>query len=121
MLNTHYAGMVHAEAFNSDGKTHISTARRTRRSLSASASPTTGPKTVTYTLKQLSRYSTWRDVKLAIIFFIGRKNASSEAIKRIKDTVEGDPQFRAWLPGNRRASLPVPGAGRPGLEMTDIW
>ena len=36
-------------------------------------------------------------MKLAIIFFVDRKDASA-AVKRIRDTVEGNAQFRAWLP-----------------------
>ena len=97
MLNTHYAGLVHAEAFNSDGKTDILIREEDKNVFIGECKFYDGPKTVTDTLKQIFGYTTWRDVKLAIIFFVDRKNAS-EAIKRIRDTVEGNAQFRAWLP-----------------------
>jgi hypothetical protein len=97
MLNTHYAGKVFAEAFNGDGKTDILIREEDRNVFIGECKFYEGPKTVQDTVDQIFGYATWRDVRLAIIFFVDRVNFT-EAIKRIKDTLGERPQFRGWVP-----------------------
>ena len=59
---------MHAEAFNSDGKTDILIREEDKNVFIGECKFYDGPKTVTDTLKQICGYTTWRDVKLAIIF-----------------------------------------------------
>jgi hypothetical protein len=96
MLNTHYEGKVFAEAFNGDGKTDILIREEDKNLFIGECKFYDGPQTVTETLDQIFGYATWRDVKLAIVFFVDRVNFT-EALKRIKDTVQASPQFRAVI------------------------
>jgi hypothetical protein len=97
MLNTHYAGKVMAEAFNGDGKTDILIREGDKNVFIGECKFYEGPETVNETLKQVFGYVTWRDVKLAMIFFVDRVSFT-QAIARIHETVAASPQFRAWTP-----------------------
>lgn len=96
MLNTHYAGKVTAEAFNGAGKTDILIREHDKNVFIGECKFYGGPKTVTETIEQLFGYATWRDVKLAIIFFVQRTGFTA-ALTRIRDTVAESAQFRRWL------------------------
>jgi hypothetical protein len=117
MLNTHYAGKVLAEAFNGDGKTDILIRENDRNVFIGECKFYAGPKSVTDTLRQIFGYATWRDVKLAIVFFVDRAGFTA-ACERIKATVARDDQFRSWLPSPNedetefRAQMVWPGDDR---------
>lgn len=96
MLNTHYAGKVTAEAFNGAGKTDILIREQDKNVFIGECKFYGGPKAVTETVEQLFGYATWRDVKLAIIFFVQRTDFTA-AVTRIRDTVAESTQFRRWL------------------------
>jgi hypothetical protein len=97
MLNTHYAGRVMAEAFNGDGKTDILIREEDKNVFIGECKFYGGPETVNATLDQIFGYATWRDVKLAMIFFVDRLSFT-QAIERIRATVGASPQWRAWIP-----------------------
>jgi hypothetical protein len=97
MLNTHYAGKVLAEAFNGDGKTDILIREDDRNVFIGECKFYGGPKTVIDTLAQIFGYATWRDVRLAMIFFVDRVSFT-DAVEKIRETVEASEQFRRWLP-----------------------
>lgn len=96
MLNTHYAGKVYAEAFNGDGKTDILIRDGDRNVFIGECKFYEGPQSVTETLDQIFGYATLRDVKLAIVFFVDRIGFT-EAVERIRQTVEQSEQFKRWL------------------------
>ena len=114
MLNTHYSGKVFAEAFNGDGDTDILIRVEDRNLFIGECKFYAGPQSVTDTLAQIFGYATWRDVKLAMIFFVNRVNFS-EAVARIRQTVEQATEFRSWLPTDNaqetefRAQMAWPG------------
>lgn len=114
MLNTHYSGKVYAEAFNGDGKTDILIREADRNVFIGECKFYDGPQTVSDTLDQIFGYATWRDVKLAMIFFVDRDSFAG-AVRRIRETVEQNEQFRAWVPINEepetefRAQMVWPG------------
>ena len=119
MLNTHYAGMVHAEAFNSDGKTDILIREEDKNVFIGECKFYDGPKTVTDTLKQIFGYTTWRD---------GSSRSYSSSIERTHPRRSSGSGTRSrGTPssghGCRSPTSPSPssGLGWPGLEMTDIW
>ena len=95
MLNTHYEG-VYAEAFNGEGKTDILIRSENKNLFIAECKFYAGPSSVTRTMDQLFSYTTWRDVKLAIVLF-GQRADFSAAVSRAKDTLGEHPRFRAWL------------------------
>ncbi len=97
MLNTHYAGKVMAEAFNGDGKTDILIREEDKNLFIGECKFYEGPETVNETLDQIFGYATWRDVRLAIIFFVDRVSFT-QALERIRATVGASLQFRAWIP-----------------------
>lgn len=70
MLNTHYEGQGQAEAFNKSGKTDILVRVEDRNIFIAECKVWKGPKSAVAALEQLFGYTTWRDTKLALIFFV---------------------------------------------------
>jgi len=96
MLNTHYAGKVLAEAFNGDGKTDILIREEDKNVFIGECKFYRGPANVTETLAQIFGYATWRDVKLAIIFFVDRESFT-DAVERIRETVGHNEQFDSWM------------------------
>ena len=96
MLNTQYTGKAMAEAFNGDGKTDILIRDEDKNVFIGECKFYEGPETVNETLDQIFGYATWRDVKLAMIFFIDRVSFT-QAIGRIRETVGASAQFRAWI------------------------
>jgi hypothetical protein len=113
MLNTHYTSDVYAEAFNSDGKTDILIrAENDLNVFIAECKFWSGPEGMTKTISQLWKYVTWRDVKLAIILFVDRKNMTA-AVRSAKETLGENERWRAWLSaaeeGEFRAQMALPG------------
>jgi hypothetical protein len=117
MLNTHYAGKVYAEAFNSKGKTDILIREEDRNVFIGECKFYGGPESVTKTMNQIFGYATWRDVKLAIVFFVDRESFTT-AFERIKTTVGESEPFRFWsrMPSDQetefRALMAWPGDDR---------
>jgi len=97
MLNTHYEGQAMAEAFNADGDTDILIRVQDKNVFIGECKFYEGPQSVIDTVDQLFGYTTWRDVKLAIIFFVSRRDFT-QAIERTRSAVSGHAQFRGWIP-----------------------
>ena len=79
-LNSHFEGLAKGEAFRGDGKTDISIEFENRAAFVGECKLWSGPKKVIPTLNQLLSYTTWRDVKVALIFF-NKKNANFSGIR----------------------------------------
>jgi hypothetical protein len=97
MLNTHYEGKVHAEAFNAHGKTDILIRSDDDKNVFIGECKFySGPASVTDAIDQLFGYATWRDVKLAIVLFIERVGFT-DAVRKARLALEAHPQWRQPL------------------------
>lgn len=114
MLNSHYAGRAHAEAFNAGGKTDLLLREADRNLFIGECKMWDGPKVLTDTVDQLFDYTTWRDVKLAIIMFVDRRDFTA-VIASARRALDAHPQFvaRLSMPDNQesefRAQMSWPG------------
>lgn len=73
-LNAHYKGDATGETFRNKGKTDICIEHDNRAAFVAECKIWTGQKEVSEAIKQLDRYLTWRDCKVALIYFVRRKD-----------------------------------------------
>jgi hypothetical protein len=96
ILNTHYAGQAHAEAFNFTGKTDILVRLQDRNVFIAECLIWGGPKSLTAKLDQLLGYATWHDTKLALIAFVGRRDLTA-VIHSGRDVLSNHAQHVSWL------------------------
>ena len=100
MLNTHYEGDGQAEAFNKSGKTDILIRVEDRNIFIAECKRWAGEKAAIDALDQLLGYATWRDSKLALIFFVDRKDIAA-VVEKAKAVLAAHPSFERWLdPGD---------------------
>lgn len=96
MLNTHYEGAVFAEAFNASGKTDLLVRHEGRNLYVAECKVWSGAKAFSDSIDQLFRYSTWEDVKLALIVFV-RSRGLTEVIAKSRMALAAHPGFRAFV------------------------
>jgi predicted type IV restriction endonuclease len=96
MLNTHYAGEVHAEAFNGAGKTDILIRSEDRNVFICECKVWEGAESLIRTVAQLFSYATWRDVRLCIVLFVERRDFTV-AVRRAREALGAHERFRAWL------------------------
>lgn len=73
-LNGLYVGSANGEAFRKNGKTDICIEEKNRAAFVAECKMWTGEKQVAEALVQLDGYTTWRDCKTALIYFVRRKD-----------------------------------------------
>lgn len=73
-LNGLFLGKANGEAFRKDGKTDICIEAENRSAFIAECKMWTGEKTVVDAFAQLDSYSTWRDCKTALIYFVNRQD-----------------------------------------------
>ena len=104
MLNTHYEGGGQAEAFNKSGKTDILIRVDDRNIFIAECKRWSGEKAAEEALEQLVGYTTWRDGKLALIFFVDRKDIAA-VVGKAKAVLEGHPAVAAWLDSEDEGEL----------------
>ena len=76
-LNSHYEGRAYAEAFNRSGRTDILIRIHDRNAFIGECKKWGGAKRFNEALDQLFGYTTWRDSRLALIFYVKEKNPSS--------------------------------------------
>jgi len=120
MLNTHYEGQTHAEAFNKQGKTDILIRVGGNTLFIAECKWWSGPKALGDALDQIYSYSTWRDSRLALIVFVPNRDFT-RVVEVARKTVEERPEFVAWMPldteaGEMRCRVEWP--DDPGREAT---
>ena len=73
-LNGLFLGKANGEAFRKDGKTDICIEAEDRTAFIAECKMWTGEGEVHKAFDQLDSYSTWRDCKAALIYFVDRKD-----------------------------------------------
>lgn len=95
MLNTHYDGRAHAEAFNVSGKTDILIRHDGRNLFICECKFWEGAEGFTGTIDQLFGYTGWRDTKLAIVMFVREKGLTA-VLKKARAALESHPQFFGW-------------------------
>jgi hypothetical protein len=77
-LNGHYGGRATGETFNSRGKSDILIREGDKNIFIAEIKFWDGPRSITNALRQLlTRYTTWRDSKIALIVLNRRRNFSA--------------------------------------------
>jgi hypothetical protein len=95
MLNTHYEGGATGETFNAEGKTDILIRVEDRTVFIGECKWWSGPAAVGEALDQLFSYTTWRDTKLSLMFFVDRKDPMA-VIAKAKEALEGHDLFIEW-------------------------
>ena len=73
-LNAWFDGRATGEAFRHKGKTDICIEEKNRAAFVAECKMWTGEKHIAAALSQLDGYTTWRDCKVALIYFVRRKD-----------------------------------------------
>lgn len=92
MLNSHFEGNTHAEAFNKRGKTDLLIAFQQDNLFIAEFKWWSGPKGMSDALDQLYGYSTWRDSRLALIFFVDAADFTA-IVEKARGHMEGRAEF----------------------------
>lgn len=103
-LNSHYTGETHAEAFNRNGKTDILIRVADRNVFIAECKWWKGPQSLSEALAQLFGYATWRDTRVALIFYVRSKEVSA-IIEKARETLAGHPSFLRWAESDDEAEL----------------
>lgn len=91
-LNGQYQGSATGETFNFEGKTDILVREGNRNLFIAECKFWRGAKTLTETIDQLLRYTSWRDTKTAILVF-NRTRDLTKVLEQISSTVGEHPNF----------------------------
>ena len=92
-LNGQYQGQATGETFNRVGKTDILVRVGGRNIFIAECKFWDGAKSLTDAIDQLLSYTTWRDVKTALIVF-NRGTAMTTVVKSARMAVEAHPNYR---------------------------
>lgn len=103
-LNTHYRGATYAEAFNKDGKTDILIRVHNRNAFIGECKWWSGSKALEEALVQLFGYTTWRDSRVALIFFVPTKEIT-KTIESAREAFEQRGEFIEWLPNGEEGEL----------------
>jgi len=94
-LNTHYVGATYAEAFNRSGKTDILIRVHDLNAFIGECKWWHGPKAAQDALDQLFGYMTWRDSRVALIFYVKAKEITP-VLDKARAEFEGRDEFITW-------------------------
>ena len=86
-MNATYKGDATGETFRNKGKTDICIERENRAAFVAECKMWSGEKKVGEAIVQLDSYLTWRDCKVALIYFVRKKNFFN-VLDRAKETLK---------------------------------
>jgi hypothetical protein len=103
-LNTHYISATYAEAFNREGKTDILIRIFNENAFIGECKWWEGPKALEEALGQLFGYTTWRDSRVALIFYVQAKEVTDIVVKA-KETLEARDEFIEWNGKEREGEL----------------
>jgi len=92
-LNATYKGMATGETFREAGKTDICIETESRAAFIAECKMWTGQKKVEEAVKQLDSYTTWRDCKTALIYFV-RNQDFLKTVDAAKEAINALPMIR---------------------------
>jgi hypothetical protein len=102
MLNSHFVGGATGETFNAKGKIDVLIRHDDNNVFICECKRWSGPKAVTEALDQLFSYTTWRDSRLALLFFVDSKDPTA-VVAKARERLEGSQQFIEWRDsGNQR-------------------
>jgi hypothetical protein len=104
MLNTHYVGQAYAEAFNGQGKTDLLIRVEDRNLFVGECLMWVGPTKLIEKLEQLFGYSTWDDVRLALVVFVTVRELS-RVLDAGRVALEAHESFRSWIADQPEAEL----------------
>ncbi len=131
ILNSQFEGQAYAEAFNAGGKTDVLIRIADKNVFIAECKWWDGERTMADALDQLYSYTTWRDSRLALIFFIRAKNAKAivtkaggliarrdEYLGDLPSGVEDEIRCRVHWPGDsgRQATVTIQFFHLPGAD-----
>jgi len=97
ILNTHYQGQAFAEAFNKTGKTDVLIRVDDLSVFIAECKWWSGPKSFDRAFDQLLGYSTWRDSRLALVFFVKERDFTA-IVTKAQAAMCARPEFIGWEP-----------------------
>jgi hypothetical protein len=95
MLNSHYGGAATGETFNAGGKVDVLVRAEDKNVFIGECKKWNGESSLVEAFDQIFRYSTWRDTKLALLLFVGRKNIS-DVVEKTRSWLENNDHFIAW-------------------------
>jgi hypothetical protein len=95
MLNSHYEGGATGETFNLNGKIDVLIRVEDRTVFIGECKWWSGPKALGEALDQLFSYATWRDTKLALLFFVKNKDITG-VIEKTRELLGAGERFIAW-------------------------
>ena len=93
-LNGHYEGQATGETFNGEGKTDILIRVQNRNIFIAECKFWRGTKAFIEAIDQLQGYTTWRDVKTALIVF-NRDTAMSTVLDKLPEATKSHPNYKS--------------------------
>lgn len=94
-LNTQYRGRASAESFNKWGKTDLLLRIQDQNVFIAECKWWSGIKGMGGALEQLYRYATWRDTRLALIFFVPARDPVA-IVEKARVALAERSEFGAW-------------------------
>jgi hypothetical protein len=103
-LNTHYVGRTYAEAFNRAGKTDILIRVHDRNAFIGECKWWHGAKALNEALDQLFGYTTWRDSRVALIFYVRAKGITG-VIDKAREELAARGEFSGWEPTTMEGEL----------------
>lgn len=98
MLNAQFQGAAAGEAFNASGKTDLLIRSGDNNLFIGECKIWAGAKEFDRAIDQLLSYSTWRDSRLALIFFVRTRNVA-EAVEKARAVVSERAEFEHWITG----------------------
>lgn len=123
-LNTHYEGRAHGESFNRNGKTDILVRVENENVFIGECKWWDGPESLRKALSQLFGYSTWRDSRVALIFYVDRKNMA-DVVDKARTELESHEEFVRWEAPPRenemRCRVRWPEDGRREATLTAVF
>jgi len=103
-LNAQYRGQAGAEVFNKSGKTDLLLRVQDNNAFIGECKWWSGVKDLGRALDQLYGYSTWRDSRLALIFFVAARDPAAIVIKA-RETLAARREFDGWAPNEYDTEL----------------
>jgi hypothetical protein len=95
MLNSHYEGAATGETFNASGKIDILIRIEDRSVFIGECKWWSGPAGFGEALDQVFSYTTWRDTKVALIFFVDRKDPTA-VLEKVRGLLAAHELFVEW-------------------------
>lgn len=100
-LNVDYEGEAQGEAFRKKGKTDICIEYKNRSAFVAECKVWKGKNILQGTIDQLLGYTTWKDSKLAIVFFNKNNKDFFNTIKVLNSNINGTKKFYSKIEVNK--------------------